>query len=107
MPVVDGLLVGGYVCGECCQRRGRLPHTGRSDCRSRQDGASRDIAPRQPLAGLREAMPRNTLVMQQLVRTSVRLRDGKALLVLGPALRKEKALPLEQIDALEKEAARW
>ena len=59
------------------------------------------------LQELREAMPRNTLVMQQLVRTSVRLRDGKALLVLGPALRKEKALPPEQIDALEKEAARW
>ena len=59
------------------------------------------------LQSLHADLPRNTLALQLLVRTSVRLRDGDALFAAMSALRKEKALPVEQLDALETEAVRW
>ena len=59
------------------------------------------------LRELQTHLPRNTLVLQLLGRTGVRLRDGESLLAAAPAMRKEKALPEDQIDALEQEAARW
>ena len=59
------------------------------------------------LRELQTQLPRNTLVLQLLGRTGVRLRDGESLLAAAPAMRKEKALPEDQIDALEQEAARW
>lgn len=56
------------------------------------------------LAELRRLDPRNRAVLQLLARLDEALRDWPALAELIPALRETRALPPEEIDALERKA---